>query len=167
MNESLLNVMTGAVVISALALILNACFMGVMAMSARAIKARLDEFTPKAESLIASAEKTLAESKKQIDEVTSKASDVLDTTKKQVDRTDEFLTDATNRARVQLDRVELVLDDTIGRVHETVVILNKGILKPLRELNGISTGIRTALHYLLRGGRPSVDQATTDEEMFI
>ena len=92
---------------------------------------------------------------------------MLDSTKKQVDRTDEFLTDATERAKVQLDRLEIVLDDSIGRIHETVIVLNQGILKPLRELNGISVGIRTALGYLLRGGRPSVDKATTDEEMFI
>ncbi len=166
-TQSLLNVMTAAVVVSAVAIVVQTCLLGVMAKTSLAMKKRMEEVTPKLESLIASADKTLVDSKKQIDQVTTKASDVLDSTKKQVDRTDEFLTDATNRARVQLDRVELVLDDTIGRVHETVIVLNDGILKPLRELNGVSIGIRSALGFLLRGGRPSVDKATTDEEMFI
>jgi hypothetical protein len=40
-------------------------------------------------------------------------------------------------------------------------------MRPLRELTGIAAGIRTALAYLTRGNRPSVDRATSDEEMFI
>jgi hypothetical protein len=138
-----------------------------MARSAKKIKERLDEFTPKAESLIWTAEKTLVDSKKQIDDVTAKANLVIDTTKTRVESTDEFLSEVTDRARSQLDRVELVLDDSIGRIHETVVLLNNGVLRPVRELNGIASGIRTALQFLLGGGRPDVSKATTDEEMFI
>ena len=161
------NALPAMVIIAAIALVLQAVFLGVMAFSARAIKKRLDQLAPKAEALMQSAETTLAESKQQISEVTEKANVVLDSTKNQVQRTDEFLSEAINRARVQLDRVELVLDDTITRVHETAVIVNQGVIKPLRELSGIAAGIRSAFDYFLRGGRPSVAQATTDEEMFI
>ena len=41
------------------------------------------------------------------------------------------------------------------------------VLAKLREINAIAAGIRTALAYLGRGTRPSVAQATSDEEMFI
>jgi hypothetical protein len=173
-NEPLLYVMAGAVVVSALALALLAVFMGVMARAATAIRSRLEQLAPKAESVLDSAEKTLAESKSQISELTAKASELtvkanaaLEVTRLQLGKTDEFLTDLTQRARVQLDRVELVLDDTVSRVHETIVVLNKGVLWPLREVSAVGAGIRTALHYLVRGGKPSVDRATTDEEMFI
>jgi hypothetical protein len=40
-------------------------------------------------------------------------------------------------------------------------------MRPLRELNGIAAGVRTALSVLGRSNRASVDQATSDEEMFI
>ena len=40
-------------------------------------------------------------------------------------------------------------------------------MRPLREVNGIAAGMKTALAYLARGNRPSPDQATSDEEMFI
>jgi hypothetical protein len=66
-----------------------------------------------------------------------------------------------------LERVELVLDDTLSRAHETVATVHDGIMRPLRELNGIAAGVKSALAYLARGNRPSVDQATSDEEMFI
>ena len=158
--QSLLYVMAAAVV-------LQACFLGVMALAAWKIKGQVDALTPKAQSLMATAEQTLADSKKRIDDITTKASEIMDSTKKQVQRSDEFLIDATSRARIQLDRIEMVLDDTISRAHETAVLLNQGVLRPVRELNGLVAGVRSALHYLVRGGRPSVAQATTDEEMFI
>lgn len=173
-NEPLLYVMAGAVGVSALALVLLAVFMGKVARSATAIRSQLEQLTPKAEAVLDSAEKTLEESRRQISELTAKASELtvkanaaLEATRLQLGKTDEFLTELTQRARIQLDRVELVLDDTISRVHETVVVLNKGVLWPIREVSAVGAGIRTALHYLVRGGRPSVAQATTDEEMFI
>lgn len=174
-NEPLLlYVMAGAVGVSALALVLLAVFMGRIARSATAIRSQLEQLAPKAESVLDSAQKTLEDSHRQITELTAKASELtakangaLEATRLQLGKTDEFLTELTQRARIQLDRVELVLDDTISRVHETVVVLNKGVLWPIREVSAVGAGIRTALHYLVRGGRPSVAQATTDEEMFI
>jgi len=166
-SETLLNVMTGAVVVSAVALVLQACFLGVLAFAARAVRARLDELSPKAEALMETAEKTLVDCKKQVDEITSKANGILDSAKEQVDRSNKVVAEAADRAKIQMDRIELVLDDTISRVHQTAVILNEGVLRPVRELNGVVVGLRSAVHFLLRGRRPSVDQATTDEEMFI
>lgn len=166
-SQSLLNIMTGAVVVSALALLFQACLLGVIVHTIRRTQARIDELTPRAESLMVTAEKTLVDSKKRIDEVTSKAADILESTQKQIQRSDEFLTETTERARIQLDRLELVLDDTISRVHQTAVLINNGIVRPVRELTGIASGVRAAVDFFLRGGRPSVDKATSDEEMFI
>jgi len=73
-SQALLNIMTAAVVISAIALVLQACFLGVMAMTAKRVKDQVDQLTPKAESLMATAESTLAENKKRIEEITTKAS---------------------------------------------------------------------------------------------
>ena len=113
------------------------------------------------------AQLTLEQSRKQITEVTTKANDVLDTTRLQIGKVEDLLTDVTARAKVQMDRAELVLDDTLGRVQETVVLLHSGVMKPLREINGVSAGIRAAISHVLKGRRPSVAQATHDEEMFI
>ena len=41
------------------------------------------------------------------------------------------------------------------------------VLKPVREVNALTQGVRAAIASLLKGGRPSVAQATADEEMFI
>jgi hypothetical protein len=77
------------------------------------------------------------------------------------------VTDASSRAKVQLEKMEMVVDDTVSRVHQTVTVVNSGVIRPIRELQGVAAGVRTAVQYLLQGGRPSVAQATQDDEMFI
>jgi hypothetical protein len=66
-----------------------------------------------------------------------------------------------------MDRAEIVLDDTLNRTQETVATFHNGIMRPLRQITGVAAGIRGALDYFLKGGRPNVSQATQDEEMFI
>jgi hypothetical protein len=55
----------------------------------------------------------------------------------------------------------------MSRAQATVAVVQSGILVPLREIQGVAAGVRSAFLYLMRGGRPSPAQATADEEMFI
>ena len=166
-NESIFYVLIAAVGLSAIALAVQAvCLIAVVRM-VQSSKRQLEQLTPKAESLLESADRTLRDTRKQITDVTSKAGAVLDITQSQVVRTDKFLTEATERVRAQLDRVEIVLDDSISRVHHTVMVLNDGVLRPLREVSGVIAGVRGAVQFFLHGKRPNVSQATSDEEMFI
>jgi len=107
------------------------------------------------------------QSRQQIAEITVKTNEILDSTKRQVIKVEDLLMDATTRAKAQLERAEMVVDDTMSRAHETVSMVHSGIIRPLREVHGIAAGIRTAIAHMARGGRPSVAQATHDEEMFI
>ncbi|MFN7936647.1 MAG: hypothetical protein U0R19_25215 [Bryobacteraceae bacterium] len=160
----LLTVFVGLVAISQLA---TAIALIMLQKRFRAMQDQVTAFVPKTEAVLESARVTLEQSRRQIQEVTSKANDVLDLTRTQLNTVDDLLRDVTGRARTQLDRVELVLDDTLGRVHQTVTTVHTGVMKPLREISGISAGIRAAIGQLVKGGRPSVAQATQDEEMFI
>jgi hypothetical protein len=92
---------------------------------------------------------------------------VLELLHKDLVQADEILGEVTARARIQMDRVEMVLDDTVSRVQETIALLNKGILRPVREINALAAGVSAALGFLFRGRRISVERATHDEEMFI
>jgi hypothetical protein len=161
------NVAIAAIVVAAVAIVLQAIFLFGLYRSAKVMAARVTEFVEKAEPVLADASQTLAQSRKQMTEVTDKANKVLDSAQTQMAKLDGVLSDATSRAKVQMDRLELVLDDSIGRVHETVTVLHDGIMQPLRELNGIVAGIRAGIGYLFGNRRPSVAQATHDDEMFI
>jgi len=158
---------TAAVIVSAVALATQALLLFLFYRRVRDFGEQIKTLSPKVESVLESAQQTLDQSRKQIAEVVAKANYVLDTTKDQLVRINGVLEDATTRAKVQLDRVELVLDDTINRVHQTVTTLQDGVLRPLRELAGVGAGVRAAFAHLFRGGRPSVAQATQDDEMFI
>jgi len=166
-QTTLLYVMTAFVIISAIALCIQAGMLFAMFKTTKAMQQSIQPLVPKVESLVDSAKTTIEESRNQIAEITERTNDILDSTKRQLAMVEEVVTDATSRAKVQLERVEMVLDDSISRAHETIATLHGGILRPLREINGIAAGLRTALAFLARGNRPSVDRVTTDEEMFI
>jgi ElaB/YqjD/DUF883 family membrane-anchored ribosome-binding protein len=166
-NNWLLYVMTAFVIISAIALCVQAGFLFGMYKSVKLLQEKVMPLIPKAEGLMDTAKTTVEQSKVQILEITAKANDILDSTKSQLAKVEVVVTDATSRAKVQMERVEMVLDDTMSRAHETVATVHNGIMRPLREINGIAAGIKTAVSHMARGGRPSVAQATADEEMFI
>jgi hypothetical protein len=160
-------VMTAFVIIAAIALCVQAGLLFGMYRTTRAMQDRVMPLLPKVESLVESARATVDHSRLQLVEMTGKANEILDSTRSQIRKVEEVVNDATSRAKVQLERVEMVMDDTLSRTHETVVAVNAGILKPLREINGIAVGIKTTFAYLARGTRPNVAEATADEEMFI
>jgi len=168
MNEmTLLYVMAAFVIISAIALCIQAGMLAGIYKTVKAMQESINPLVPKVESLVDKASSTVDQSSKQITEITTRANDILDSTKRQLAIVEEVVGDAAERAKVQMERVELVLDDTLSRAHETVAVFHDGIMRPLREVNGIAAGVRAALGALARGNRPTVDQATSDEEMFI
>ena len=165
--NALVIVMTVFVIISAIALCVQAGYLFGMYRAMKTLQDRLTPLVPKVESLVDSTRTTVDQSRQQIVDITTKANEILESTRSQLAMVEEVVADATSRAKVQMERVELVLDDTMSRAHETVAVFHTGIMRPLRELNGIAIGIKTAFAHLTRGGRPSVAQATSDEEMFI
>jgi hypothetical protein len=165
--EGLIPVIAAAVVVSAIAIVLQMLILLGMYRTQKQLHARVTELLPRARSLMDSAEATLAQGRKQVLEVTAKASEVLDLTKDQLVKVDDSLVDVTNRVKAQMERIELMLDDTLGRIQETVTMVHGGVMKPVREVTGVAAGLRAALNHLVRGNRPNVSQATHDEEMFI
>lgn len=166
-NNALLYILTAFVVISAIALCIQAGLLFGIYATTKKLQGKMEPLIPKVDALVDSAKVTVDQSRKQIVEITVKTNEILDSTKNQLKKVEEVVNDATSRAKVQMERVEMVLDDTMSRAHETVATVHSGILRPLREINGIAVGVRAAVGHLARGGRPSVAQATSDEEMFI
>ncbi|HUJ51268.1 MAG TPA: hypothetical protein VLW25_13755, partial [Bryobacteraceae bacterium] len=160
--NALLYVMTAFVIIAAIALCIQAGMLAAMYRTTKAMQMQIQPLVPKVESLVETTKTTVEQSRKQIVDVTTRANEILDSTKRQLAMVEDVVSDASARAKVQLERVELVLDDTLNRAHETVATVHDGIMRPLREINGIAAGIKTALAYMARGNRPSPDQATSD-----
>jgi hypothetical protein len=165
--DLLLGVMTAFVVISAIALCIQAGMLFGIYKATKSIQTEAMSVMPQVRSILTKAETTLDESRKNIVEITTKANEMMDMGKAQLVKLDSVITDASSRAKVQLERAELVVDDTMSRVHESVTAVHAGILKPVREIQGVTAGVRAAVQHFIRGQRPNVAQATHDDEMFI
>ena len=181
MNDTLLIILAVFTAVAALALVIQAGLLLAIYKASRQVQAKMEELTPHIEQLApriqAMAEDYLAlakEGKAQIHEIGEKirdigekSGDILDSTRRQLARVEELVNDAAGRARNQLDRAEMVADDAMSRAQETIALVHGGIMKPVREINGVAMGVRAAIRYFMRGGRPNPDRATADEEMFI
>jgi len=160
-------IITSAVIVAAAAIVLQAVLMFANYRASRAMREQLTQLVTKLEPVAERTQRLVEEARQQVGEVTSRANEVLELSRKQLLRADEFLEDVTTRARSQVNRAEMVLDDTLGRFQETVALLNRSILQPLKQLNGLTLGIRAALAALFGERRTTVERATHDEEMFI
>jgi len=159
--------MTAFVALAAVALIAQAAAMIAMYRGLKATQERLTELLPKVEKLVESSQATVEQARTQILEISKRTTEILDTARVQLNRVDAVMADAALRARVQLERAETIIDDTLSRAQQTVGMVHGGIMRPLREIQGITAGVRTALAFMTKGNRRSVAQVTQDEEMFI
>lgn len=166
-DHTLLILLTVFVFLAAVAMIIQASMLIGLFVVARTLQQKIAPVIPQVEGIIGVTRRTAENVEKHIEKIGASSTAILDMTKQQLARVDDLLADATTRAKVQMERAEMVLDDTMTRVQTTVSTVQSGVLRPVREVHGIVTGIRTAIQHLGRASRATVDHATSDEEMFI
>jgi ABC-type transporter Mla subunit MlaD len=180
-DTALLYIMAAFVIISAIALCIQAgTLFGIykavkllqqsinpLVPKVEALVPKVEALVPKVDSILVKTNSIIEQSGKQAGDIMTRTTDILDAAKKQMGTVEELVNDAASRAKVQMERVELLLDDTFSRTHETVAVVHDGIMRPLRQVSGVTAGVRAAFSSLSRGNRPTVDRATSDEEMFI
>ena len=143
---------------------------GVMLALYRSTKRMEDRAKPvleKALPILDAARSTLDEARPKIRAMIAQTLEITTMARDQAARIDALVNETTERARVQIDRIDVMVGDTVDRVQETTAAVQNTILKPVREVNGVVSGVRAAISVLARGNRASVDHATQDEEMFI
>jgi len=156
-----------AVIISGIALLMNACASIGIFLSVRKLQRDVAPLIPDVKATLVQAQTTLAEAARDVREVTDRAKDVLHSAQVQIDYFDQAKGEMITHLKVQSERVELVLDDVLSRVQETVSVISGTVLRPVREVSGIVSGVKAAVQALMLGRRPTVDRATHDDEMFI
>lgn len=167
MSDTLQYTIAAAVVVSAAAIVLQTIMLFAMFLASRSMKNQVTSLISKVEPMTESGKQILHDTQRHVTEISAKVNEIMDLSRKQLARVDEVMGEATTRTRAQMDRIEMVVDDTVNRFQETTTLLQSGILRPLRQLNALTAGIRTALSVLVGGQRTTVENATHDEEMFI
>lgn len=155
------------VIVAAVALVVQAGMLVGLFVVARSLQTKITAILPDVQNVIGISKRTLESVEKHVNKIGTASGAILDVTNQQLAKIDELLTDATTRAKVQMERAEMVLDDAMTRTQQTVSLVQRGVVRPVREVYGVFAGIRTAVSHLGRSGRPTVDHATSDEEMFI
>jgi len=148
------------VAVCAAAMVFQAAMLYGTYKASRELRDRIVPLTVKVDALVDDA-------RIRIGEITTRTSQILDIAKEQMETVEELLEDASLRTRRQLQNAEVVVEDALARAQETVEMVHRGVLAPIRGINGVAAGVRAALQFLMRGTRPSPDQVTVDEEMFI
>jgi hypothetical protein len=155
------------VAVSAAAMVFQAAMLYGTYKASRELRDRILPLTVKVDALVETSRSAVDEARIKMAEITTRTNQILDVAKQQMETVEELLEDASVRTRRQLQNAEIVVEDAMARAQETVELVHKGILAPIRGINGVAAGVRAALQFLLRGTRPSPDQVTVDEEMFI
>ena len=118
--------------------------------------------------VLATANQIVEETRPRISELSEEAVGIARSARQQVERIGEVLHDAGDRAHARLEQIDQAVDDTVEQVGQVGDAMKRAVLRPVREVNGLAAGISAAVSTLVHHSRkPSVDQATQDEEMFI
>jgi ABC-type transporter Mla subunit MlaD len=135
--------------------------------SSKRMEDKLELLLEKASPVLESARALVDDARPKIQEIIARAAEITVSARDQMVRLDALVTETSDCVRVQIERIDVVVGDAVNRVQETTAAVQSTILKPVREVNGVISGVRAALSTLARRNRASVDHATQDEEMFI
>jgi len=156
-QNTLLIVLIVFVAVAAIALLMQAIALIGVFVIARQVRSRVFLMWPQIENIVGAAKKTTEEAGKHINSIGQTSVDIVGIAKQQLVKVDGLLDDATTRAKVQMERAEMVLDDSMTRFQSTVTVVQRGVIRPIREVQGFFTGVRTALQFLGRSSRSTVD----------
>jgi methyl-accepting chemotaxis protein len=153
--------------VAAIALVMQMLYLFGMYRSIKQLRERATSFMDRWEPLADQAQKTLEQVRGQSDQILKKVEGLADQSKTQLDKVDTLLTDVSQTTRLQLERIDRAIADTVDRVHDTTEAVQKTVLVPVRQVRAVAAAFGAIVGSLNARRRPTVDQATLDEEMFI
>ena len=162
-----LYLMAAAVLLSSAALVAQAISAYKTYQVVKKLSQEIKPLIPKAREAVENASVVLTEAREQLAAISQRSNEILDTARIQLMHFDAARGEVTERFKAQLERAELVIDDTLSRFQDVVGTAHRGVMRPVREVSGIMAGLKAGVQALRTGRRPSVAEATSDEEMFI
>jgi hypothetical protein len=138
-----------------------------IAAGVKKIQVRVQATIDRAEPILDASRRILDDTAPKLALITTDVVDVVKMAREQTERLGDLIKDFSERAKVQVARIDGTVDHTIDQVQSATESVKDAVLRPVREVDGLLSGIRTAMSVYARGRRESVDHATQDEEMFI
>lgn len=152
--------------VAAVALLIQVATMIGLYLSVRSVQKRLLALADHVEPVLDSSRRLLEETRQHARGIFGKLQDIAETTRTQVVRIDELLTEVSAHTRATLDRLDRLAEDAAQRAEETIALVQRTILAPVRGINGAAAAVRAAVGYLTRR-RSSGGRVTQEEDLFI
>jgi hypothetical protein len=166
-DETFRWVIAGAVLLATLSCIMGGIMSMVLVSIARKTKVRVDAVLDSVIPLAKDTEETVRVLKPRVIRLSEQAGEVSQMVVTEAHRYSDVSKDLADRTKAQIARLDGVVDSTVEQVQEAGGAVKSAVLRPMREIDGVYAGLRTAIATYTRGRRPSVYSATQDEEMFI
>ena len=166
-DETFRWIVAGAVILAAISALVQAIIALGIAAGFKKLQVRVQATIDRAEPILDSSRRIIDDTGPKLALITTDAVDITKMAREQTERLGDLIKDFSERAKVQVARIDGTVDHTIDQVQSATDTVKDAVLKPVREVDGFLTGIRTAMSVYARGRRESVDHATQDEEMFI
>jgi len=160
-------IVAGGVMLAAVGFVAQAIAMMVLLRSVNKMKEQVEPLLAKSGPILDIVHTTTVDVAPKIMEISTEALEISKSAKQQVARVGELLTEFSDRAREKVAQIDRSVEQTLSNVQHTGESVKETVLRPVREVNGVLAGIKTALSVYSHGRRESVDHATQDEEMFI
>jgi methyl-accepting chemotaxis protein len=164
----------GAVAISTLCILVMGAVAVLLFGVIRKLQTRAEGIITKVEPMLDTARRLADENSPKISaiatrarEIADNAKDMSDVAREQAHRWAEVGRDIADRTQAQVAKVEAAMDETVDNVQHAGTNVKEAVMKPVREASGVLAGIRAAVSTYAHGRRPSIDNITQDEEMFI
>lgn len=172
MNPTLLLVLTVFIAVTAAAVVLQAVILAGLARAVSRLSQRGDKVLTQLETrlppMLAESEALLRDSRAKVEIAGQHMVEISGMLRDQMQRADGLLLELTDRARLQIIRVDETLSATLDRVDETATLVQRSIIRPIKDTAAVIRGVRTGLDFFLhRRASPPAVLEPQDEEMFI
>jgi chromatin segregation and condensation protein Rec8/ScpA/Scc1 (kleisin family) len=168
------NLLTVFIVVTALAVLLQAGILLGMYVAMRKSSARMEALATEVKSKVLPAAETaqtiLVELRPKLESILSNVQDTTKMVRGQMERLDATANDVVDRTRLQVIRADELLTRTMDRVEETTEMVHKTVISPVRQLSGLMQALTVGLEALLGAKRRRRDRDTVgvpQDEMFI
>jgi ABC-type transporter Mla subunit MlaD len=160
-------VVAAAVVLAAIAFIIQAVAVLILYRAFRDVQGRVNALAERAEPILDSARRLVEETRPKFQRISTDLAEITQASRVELAKLAETVGEISERARRKAASVDAALEGAAENLQHAATSVRGAAVRPFREATAVAAGFRVFLITLLHGPQGRVDRVTQDEEMFI
>src|SRR5438128_10951656 len=165
------NLLTIFIVVTSLAVVIQAAILAGMYFAMRKTSAKVESLAEEVKTKILPsaelAQSMMTEPRPSIENIVDNVSTSTTVLRTQMERVDATLTDIMDRTRLQVIRADEFVNSTMDKLEETREAVQRTVVSPVRHISGLVHGVTTGLEALFSRRRERNSATVPQDEMFI